>query len=82
MLEAARSALAAGAADRALQLLARHDRRYPHGSVRPEATVLRVEALARRGETDAARALATRFLAQHPDSPLAERVARLAASGH
>ena len=81
MLEAARSALASGAADRALQLLTRHDRRYPHGSFRPEATVLRVEALARSGDTEAARALATRFLADHPDSPLAERVGRLAGVG-
>lgn len=81
ILEQARAALAAGAADRALELLGRHDRRYPRGTFRPEAIVLRVEALARRGETEKARALANRFLAENPDSPLAERVGRFAASG-
>jgi hypothetical protein len=50
-----------------------------------EAEVLRIDALLRRGDTSAALALARRFLARSPGSPLAQRVRSLIkphADGH
>jgi hypothetical protein len=77
LVDAARSAVAGGAGERALVLLGRYDRSYPRGTFRPEAAALRIEALARLGRTTQARALAQRFIAAHADSPLADRVARV-----
>jgi hypothetical protein len=76
LLDAARTAVAEGADARALALLRRYDTRYPTGTFRPESTALRIEALARLGQTQEARALGADFLAAHPDSPVAARVRR------
>ena len=77
LVDAARSAIATGADDRALVLLNRYDTSYRAGTFRPEATALRIEALDHLGRTAQARTLAQRFIAAHPDSPLAGRVARV-----
>ena len=77
LVDAARSAVATGADDRALTLLNRYDSSFRAGTFRPEAAALRIEALDHLGRTDQARTLAQRFIAAHPDSPLAERVARV-----
>ena len=77
LVDAARSAVATGADDRALTLLHRYDSSHRAGTFRPEATALRIEALDHLGRTAQARALAQRFLAAHPESPLADRVARI-----
>lgn len=77
LVDAARSAVATGADDRALVLLNRYDTSHRAGTFRPEATALRIEALDHLGRTGQARTLAQRFLAAHPDSPLADRVARV-----
>ena len=77
LVDAARSAVATGADDRALVLLNRYDSSYRAGTFRPEATALRIEALDHLGRTAQARTLAQRFLAAHPESPLADRVARV-----
>jgi hypothetical protein len=79
LVDAARAALRAGAPDRALALLQRHAATYGAGTFAPEATALRIEALAATGRTAEARAAAQRFVADHPDSPLSDRVARFAA---
>jgi len=76
LLDATRAAVADGADDRALALLRRYEARYPTGTFRPEATALRIEVLARLGQTRQAEALGADFLAAHPDSPLAARVRR------
>jgi hypothetical protein len=76
LIDAARSALFAGMAARALDVLGQYQSRYPSGSFRPEATALRIEALAAAGRLAEARALAERFVSEHPGSPLADRVAR------
>ena len=55
----------------------RYDSSYRAGTFRPEATALRIEALDHLGRTAQARTLAQRFLAAHPESPLADRVARV-----
>lgn len=77
LVDAARSAVAIGADERALVLLNRYDSSYRAGTFRPEATALRIEALDHLGRTAQARTLAQRFLAAHPESPLADRVARV-----
>jgi hypothetical protein len=78
LIDAARSAIRASAPERALSLLDHHRRSYTHGAFAPEAAVLRIEALEAAGRTGEARSLARGFLAKHPDSPLSDRVARIA----
>jgi len=78
LVDAARGAVRAGANDRALALLRRYDASYPDGAFRPEALALRVEALDGAGHALEARALAREFLARYPQSPVADRVARVA----
>jgi len=77
LVDAARTAVTTGADDRALALLNRYDTSYRAGTFRPEVTALRIEALDHLGRTAQARMLAQRFIAAHPDSPLAGRVARV-----
>ncbi|HTB56842.1 MAG TPA: hypothetical protein VLC06_03165 [Polyangia bacterium] len=77
LVDAARSAVTTGADDRALALLHRYESSYRAGTFRPEVTALRIEALDHLGRTAQARTLAQRFIAAHPDSPLADRVARV-----
>jgi hypothetical protein len=77
-IDAAREALATGADRAALELLRRYQDKYPAGSFRPEATALKVEALVKLGRQAEAHSLAERFVAEHPGSLLATRVAALA----
>jgi hypothetical protein len=79
LLDAARSALRAGDGSRALGLATRHQREFPRGTLAPEAEVLSIEALAQTGERARAAGRARAFLLAHADSPLAERVRRIAA---
>jgi hypothetical protein len=78
LIDAARTAVRTGAPDEALALLRRYGAAYPAGTFRPEAAVLRIEALDANGEHARARALAREFVARNPESPLAGRVSRLA----
>jgi len=73
-LDAARAALAAGNGQGALSLLDAYDRGNPRGLLRLEAEVLRIDALAKSGRSDAAQKRAKAFLARHPNSVLASRV--------
>jgi hypothetical protein len=77
LVDAARSAVAASANERALALLDRYETSYPRGTFRPEVAALRIEALDHLGRVVQARALARKFIAVHADSPLADRVARV-----
>jgi hypothetical protein len=77
LIDAARGAVATEDDERALALLHRYDAAYPGGTLRPEAMVVRIEALANLGRKQEARTLARRFMAAHPDNPLADRVAHL-----
>ncbi len=74
-VDAARNALSSGTPPRALEILRRYQDRYPSGSFRPEAAAIRIEALLKLGREAEARALARRFVAEHPGSLLAARVA-------
>jgi hypothetical protein len=77
-LDGARKKLSAGQATAALDTLDAYGREFPRGSLRLEASVLRIEALAKAGRTTEARDRAKRFLSAHPNSVLAARVKRYA----
>jgi TolA-binding protein len=77
-LDAARRALTAGDARRALAQLDRYDSELQGARLRSEAMLLRSEALAADGRKAAAVELAREFLATYPNSPLADRARALA----
>jgi hypothetical protein len=77
LIDGARNALAGGAPAQALALLERYRARHPHGMLLPEALAMRIEAIDRSGDHARARTLARAFLAEYPNSPLAQRVAQL-----
>ncbi|HTQ08108.1 MAG TPA: tetratricopeptide repeat protein [Polyangiaceae bacterium] len=72
-LQAVRTALGAGDPKRALALLDRYARSTRGGSLGDEALVLRLDALTRAGRGAEASALASRFVANNPGSPLVDR---------
>ncbi|HEY3498305.1 MAG TPA: hypothetical protein VGK73_26605 [Polyangiaceae bacterium] len=73
-LDAARSKLGSGDAEGALALLADYSRTYPRGRLALEAEVLRIDALAKSGQSALATRRAEAFLRRHPNSVLASRV--------
>ena len=75
-LDRARSALAQGDTAGALQSLDDYDQVLHGVRLREEATLLRIELLAKSGHTAEARAMAARFVADNPGSSLAERARR------
>ena len=80
LLEQAREALRQGDAARAASLLDGYD--AAHGTaLTAEATLLRIEVLSAQGRSEQARALAQRFVAENPNSPLADRARRLSEAG-
>lgn len=72
-LKRASSALGSGDPRSALTELDRYDQVLRGSKLRAEATVLRIEALARSGKTQAASRLAQQFVEQNPGSPLVDR---------
>lgn len=72
-LDAARSTLAQGNAQGAIFLLDGYDQTCPHGRLELEADLLRMEALARSGQSEGAKRRASAFLKRHPTSVLAAR---------
>lgn len=78
LLDRARAALRMRQSQQALQELRHYFEGHPHGTLEPEAAVLRIEALRENGERDKAAVMSREFLARHPDGPLADRVRRLA----
>ena len=73
-LDAARTSLSHSDPSAALAALDGYARNFPRGRLKIEAEVLRISALAKSGQTDAARKRAQAFLRLHPDSVLASRV--------
>jgi hypothetical protein len=73
-LDAARSSLVSGDPSAALSALDGYARKFPHGRLSLEAEVLRIDALAKSGQTAAARQRASAFIRRHPNSVLATRV--------
>jgi hypothetical protein len=76
-LDAVRAALETASGGAALGLLDGYDRRFVAGSLRSEATVLRVEALLAAGRRAEAVALATRQISADPTSAHAARLRSL-----
>jgi hypothetical protein len=73
-LDAARVRLAKGDTAGALGALDDYGRQFPNGRLALEAEVLRIDALARSGRRDAAKARAAAFLRNNPGNVLAPRV--------
>jgi len=80
-LDRARVALGSGDAGAALLEIAHYRKAWPRGVFLTEASVLEIEALAKRGERSLAAARAQAFVAAHPDSPQAERLRALIPAG-
>jgi hypothetical protein len=78
LIERARKALASDPR-RALALAAEHQRRFPSGALSVEREVILIEALARSGQTGAARSRALAFEARYPKSIHLPRVQALLA---
>jgi len=77
-LDVARAALQRGDPAGALAQLDRHDREFENGAMRTESAVLRVDALAARGDKQAAQTLAKQLLLAHPAGPHAKHLKRFA----
>jgi outer membrane protein assembly factor BamD (BamD/ComL family) len=80
LIETARTALREGRARDALAALDEHRSRFARGAFEEEAAVLRIEALAKAGDSATASRLARSFLDTRPHSPYASRVRRALAS--
>jgi len=78
LVDAARSALTGGDAQRALAIVKEYQSAYPTGTFRPEVSAVKIEALVKLGRMTEARTLAERFVVAYGQGPLAARVARLA----
>ncbi|HEY3496398.1 MAG TPA: tetratricopeptide repeat protein [Polyangiaceae bacterium] len=76
-IEEARRALRSGDYALALRLLDDYTRRFSKRHLDSEATVLRIETLAKKGDRAAAARLGKSFLAGHPNGPYARRVRSL-----
>lgn len=74
LIDRARSALAAGAAQRALAVLREYDVACPDGAMSLEAEVLRIEAIAASGDQAGAADRASTFLTKHPRTAYDGRV--------
>lgn len=73
-LDAARRALLGGDASRALALLDQYQREFPRGQLGPEALLMRLDAMVRRGDRAGAAALARQRLATVPSGSYATRL--------
>jgi hypothetical protein len=73
-LDAIRSRLANDDPAGALSFVAAYFRSFPRGRLHLEAEVLRIDALAKAGQAQAAKRHAREFIKQHPNSVLSARV--------
>jgi TolA-binding protein len=80
-IEQARRAFLARDYSQSLRLLDEYARRFPKRQLASEATVLRIEALAARGDHDAASRVGRDFLQNHPNGPYAQRVRSVIGDG-
>jgi hypothetical protein len=81
LLDQVRNYLRTERPDLAMSSVGRYFARFPHGALRQEAEVLRIEALARSGKPRAV-AEARTFRAKHPDSPHIEKLQQLSLGGN
>ncbi len=78
LIDAARSAVAAGDAKGASTAISAYQTRFPRGAFGQEAAVLRIETVDLQGNHAQAASLAKSFLAKHPNSPHVSVVQRIA----
>lgn len=78
LIDAARTAVAAGNASAASAALSSYRTRFPRGPFGQEAAVLQIETLDLQGNHAQAAILARSFLARHPNSPHVSVVQRIA----
>jgi len=76
-IDQAKQVLASGDTADALRQIDAYRVAFPAGTLSAEATALRIEALARAGRRDEARAELARLRASHPDSPLLENLTQI-----
>jgi len=76
-VDGARDALLRGEPAAALRMLEQYNAEFPGGALRTEAQVLRIEALAARGDRAQVARLGGAFLAQQPNGAYARRVRAL-----
>lgn len=73
LLDRARQALLSGDTTTALARLAQYDQTATRRHLGAEAALLRIQVLAASGRASEASVLASKFVAQHPNSPLVDR---------
>jgi hypothetical protein len=76
-IDKVRSAMRQGAPGQALTELDTYRTRFPRGVLQQESVVLRIQALQASGNTAQATALGQSFMAHHPNSPHAEKIAHI-----
>lgn len=77
LLDSVKAKLGAGQAGEAARALDAYDAEFPAGTLRPEATVLRIRTLLASGDRASAEKLGSAFLAEHPSGVHAKRVRAL-----
>jgi len=77
LLDSVKAKLGAGQAGEAARALDAYDAEFPAGTLRPEATVLRIRTLLASGDRPSAEKLGSAFLAEHPSGVHAKRVRAL-----
>lgn len=82
LLDRARKEATAGDASAALAVLDDYEKLGKHGSLMAEARLLRIQVLAKAGDSARAAALAARFISDYPDSPLTDRARRFLPRDH
>ncbi len=82
LLDSVKAKLGAGQAGEAARALDAYDAEFPAGTLRPEATVLRIRTLLASGDRAGAEKLGNAFLAEHPSGVHAKRVRALLGESH
>jgi hypothetical protein len=77
LLDAARRAVASGNPGRALATLDAYERQFAHPHLRPEASLVRLEAMLALGRNDEASRFGRSLLEGQPDGPYARRIRSL-----
>ena len=80
LLDSARNAIQGHHVEAALDSLNTYASRFPSGAFKQEASVLRIQAVAMRGETARASSMAKRFVESNPNSPYVGKATRIAKS--
>lgn len=78
LLDLARNAIQAHQPEQALASLDTYTARFDSGAFKQEASVLRIQALAQRGDVTRASSMAKQFVESNPNSPYVGRAARIA----